>query len=283
MSDNPLSKYFRKPAMYVTLPTNGIFNPEIDKTILDEVPVMPMTALDEIALRNPDALLNGEALISVIKSCVPSIPDPRKLCNIDAESLFLAIQYASTGKDMEYTHTCSECQSVTDYKVDLNLLMNRFPEITEIPIVEYEDVKIYISPATVESMTRLSLMDIEQQKIVNDIRNTVSEDPEDVEEDLELTKRFYASYIKLAKHNVDLLAETIFKIETPEGVVTDKTHILEFINNIPAKTIDEINEIAVKMSKKPENANKFSFTCPECEHVDEVEVEVNPVNFSIAG
>ena len=33
---NPLSKYFRKPSIYVQIPTGGRFNPEIDKTILDK-------------------------------------------------------------------------------------------------------------------------------------------------------------------------------------------------------------------------------------------------------
>ena len=60
-------KYFRKPAIYVSLPTKGNFNPEIEQTIIDEVGVLPMTAIDEISLRNPDALLNGEAMISVIE------------------------------------------------------------------------------------------------------------------------------------------------------------------------------------------------------------------------
>ena len=70
MTENPLLKYFRKPAIYVSLPTKGNFNPEIEQTIIDEVGVLPMTAIDEIALRNPDALLNGEAMISLMKSCV---------------------------------------------------------------------------------------------------------------------------------------------------------------------------------------------------------------------
>jgi len=43
---NPLSKYFRKPTIYVQIPTGGRFNPEIPKTILDEIPIMPMTAID---------------------------------------------------------------------------------------------------------------------------------------------------------------------------------------------------------------------------------------------
>ena len=114
MNDNPLAKYFRKPAIYVQIPTGGKFNPEIEKTILDEIAILPMTAIDEISMQNPDELLNGEALINLITSCVPSIPDPRNLCNIDAEVLYLAIKYATYGKDVEHTHTCSECSEQAD-------------------------------------------------------------------------------------------------------------------------------------------------------------------------
>ena len=67
MNDNPLAKYFRKPTIYVQIPTGGKFNPEIPKTVLDEVGILPMTAIDEISMQNPDELLNGEALINLIK------------------------------------------------------------------------------------------------------------------------------------------------------------------------------------------------------------------------
>ena len=63
MEENPLLKYFRKPrTVYVRLPTKGVtLTPEIEQTIIDEMGVLPMTAIDEISLRNPDALLNGVA------------------------------------------------------------------------------------------------------------------------------------------------------------------------------------------------------------------------------
>lgn len=75
MSDksNPLAGYFRKPELYVQIPTAGAFNPEIEKTVLDEIGILPMTAIDEISMTNPDALLNGEAFVELIKSCVPTI------------------------------------------------------------------------------------------------------------------------------------------------------------------------------------------------------------------
>jgi len=32
-NENPLSKYFRKPGIYVQIPTGGKFNPEIEKSL----------------------------------------------------------------------------------------------------------------------------------------------------------------------------------------------------------------------------------------------------------
>ena len=146
MTENPLSKYFRKPAIYVSLPSKGNFNPEIDQTMIDEVGVLPMTAIDEIGMRSPDALLNGEAMISLIKSCVPSIPNVRNLCNIDVEALYLAIQYATYGKDITHTHTCSKCGTKSDFNIDINFLLNKFPEIDKVEPILYEDLVIHLRP-----------------------------------------------------------------------------------------------------------------------------------------
>ena len=71
-SNNPLTQYFRQPAIYVKLPSNGNFYPEssIDLAVNGEYPVLPMTAIDEITYRTPDALFNGQAVVSVIQSCL---------------------------------------------------------------------------------------------------------------------------------------------------------------------------------------------------------------------
>ena len=76
-SNNPLRQYFRQPAIYVRLPSAGQFYPPGALTIPanGEIPVLPMTAIDEITYRTPDALFNGSAVVSVIQSCVPSIKD----------------------------------------------------------------------------------------------------------------------------------------------------------------------------------------------------------------
>jgi hypothetical protein len=273
---NPLSKYFRKPTIYVQIPTGGRFNPEIDKTILDEIPIMPMTAIDEISMQNPDELLNGEALISVIKSCVPSIPEPRDLCSIDADLLFLAIKYATYGKTITHLHTCSECKEQAEYNIDINNILEKFPEISEVEPVEYEDLKIFVHPPKMESMTRLALIDVEQQRILQSIQAV----GEDNITEIELAQQFAISFRKVSKQNVDLLINAINRIETPDEVITDEDNIIEFMNNVPAMVIKEVNDRVQLVSKKPEDLTTFEFVCEACNHKDKINFELNPVNFS---
>ena len=75
METNPLKQYFRQPSIYIQLPSGGRFYQEgsLEPTANNEYPVLPMTTLDEITYRTPDALFNGNAVNSVIESCIPNI------------------------------------------------------------------------------------------------------------------------------------------------------------------------------------------------------------------
>ncbi len=276
---NPLFKYFRKPTIYVQIPTGGRFNPEIDKTILDEIPIMPMTAIDEISMSNPDELLNGEALVNLITSCIPTIPEPRNLCNIDADFLYLAIKHATYGKNIEHTHTCSNCEEQADYNIDINSILDKFPEIHEVEPVEYKDLKIYVHPPKMESMTRMALIEVEQTRILEAISDTGDESITEIE----LAKQFALSFRKVSKQNVNLLIEAIDRIETLDEVVTDKDTILEFMDNCETKVITRINDQITKVNNRPKDLTTFEFTCDACDNKEKVKFELNPVNFSSAG
>mgnify|MGYP001086955874 FL=1 len=276
--ENPLIKYFRKPKIYVTLPTGGKFNPELKTTLLDEVGVSAMSAIDEISLRNPEALLNGEAIKSVIESCVPTVGDPMKLCNIDIEALFLAIQYATYGNDLTHEHTCENCKEIAEYKIDVNEILNRFPDVEIIDPILFEDVNIHIRPPTLENVTRMALIDLEQKKIVQNLQKV-----DDATPDMEIASKFYTSFKKIATFNVDMLANAISRIESPDAIVEDTQMISEFLQNIPTTVVQQLNTAIEKIVKKPEEINKMQFKCESCESVDEVYLEINPINFLEAG
>ena len=285
-NENPLSKYFRKPGIYVQIPTGGRFNPEIEKTVLDELPILPMTAIDEISMQNPDELLNGEALINIIRSCVPTIPNPRNLCNVDAELIFLAIKYATYGKDVEHTHTCSNCKEQADYNIDMNHILEKFPDIDEIPAIEHEDLKIFVTPPKLDSLTRLALMEVEQARILSAMTKEQEKELDDEGGDakeMEMARQFAISFRKVSKQNVDMLVSAIDRIETPDTVVTDPVAITEFMDNVPAEIVRKVNETVNSVVPNLSDISTFEFTCEACDSKETVTFDLNPVNFSSAG
>ena len=80
MSDNPLLQHMRQETVFVKLPSKGNFYKNKPNLTDDgEVGVMSMTSADEIAMKIPDALFNGESTYRVLKSCclLYTSPSPR--------------------------------------------------------------------------------------------------------------------------------------------------------------------------------------------------------------
>jgi hypothetical protein len=100
---NPLKQYFRRPAVYIKLPSNNKFYKDgvIENTPNGELPVYPMTAIDEITMKTPDALFNGVAMTELIKSCVPNIKDPWAINNVDFDAILIGIKIADGKNEME--------------------------------------------------------------------------------------------------------------------------------------------------------------------------------------
>jgi hypothetical protein len=91
--NNPLKSFFRKPGIWIKLPSQGNYytTKPADLNDMGEIPVYPMTAKDELMLKNADALLNGTAITGLIKSCAPSIVDPENMPAVDLDTLLVAI------------------------------------------------------------------------------------------------------------------------------------------------------------------------------------------------
>jgi hypothetical protein len=221
---NPLSKYFRTPGLHVKLPSKGMFTDDTDVTITNDVPVYPMGAAEEIYLKNPDGLLNGFSIETIIKNCVPSIKNPRKLPVQDVDVLLLAIKHATFGDNMEINATCPKC--ATEQAQNLSIL-GIIETITymesEYTVRLNDDLVVYLKPYCFETNTKLSLATFEEIKIQQSLNND-----DELETKLKVINE---SFIKMTGINLDLMAETIIKIVTPEGEIINKDHIKEFILN----------------------------------------------------
>jgi hypothetical protein len=234
---NPLKRYYRQPQISIRLPSGEKYYAEsvVQKTTTGEHPVLPMTAMDELSFRTPDSMMNGQASVDVIKSCIPTIQDPWQLVNHDIDTVLIAIRIASYGETMEITAGVPGTNETQTHVVNLPQMLEtiRQEKITDRCVLQ-DGLTLHITPLTYKQITDAQLKTFEQQRIYAQVaQSNLSAE--------EKTKRFTESFRVLSDLNVSLLINNIERIQLPTGeTVTDKTAILDFIKNADARTIKEL-------------------------------------------
>ncbi len=234
---NPLTKYYRQPAIYIKLPSGGkyyakdVFTP----TETGEIPILPMTVKDELAFKTPDALINGQSTVDVIKSCVPNFLDPWRMVNYDTDAVLLAIRIATYGETMDVKYRVPVTNDEQSHTINLPALLE---DIGKAEIVDETttstNFKIQIEPLTYKTLTKIQIARFEQQKMYGTIDNSQMSDEAK-------QTAFAKSFETLNMVNFSLLVDSIKSITTPEGnTVVDRAQIIEFCNNADAKTVTEI-------------------------------------------
>ena len=164
---NPLSQYFRQPSIYIKLPSRGQNYPAgtLNMPANGELPVYPMTAIDEITYRTPDALFNGQATVNVIQSCVPNIRDAWAVPSIDLDTILIAIRIASYGHNMDFDSTCPHCRAEHTYTMDLRAMMDsvRCPDYDQ--PYETAGLKILFRPQAYYDVNRTNKTSFELTKM----------------------------------------------------------------------------------------------------------------------
>jgi hypothetical protein len=257
---NPLKQFFRQPAIYLRLPSNGDFWPDgtVDIPHNRELPVYPMTALDEITYRTPDALFNGQAVITVIQSCVPNIRNAWAIPSTDLNSILIAIRIASYGHDMEIASTCPACNTESDYNVDLRNLLDQVKSSDFKKPIKYSDLEIQFCPMSDQDQTTVNLQNFEQQKQIQQIQESSLPDQEKI---AQLNK----AIAQITKLTVDALKHSISSIRTPSTLVTEPEFIHEFLINCDRKLFMQIKEYIIDLRQSTE-IPPMTIKCDSCQH-----------------
>jgi len=242
--ENPLQKYYRQPAIYITLPSGGKYYDAntYQSTATGEIPVLPMTAKDELAFKTPDAMISGQATVDVIKSCVPNILDPWQLVNYDIDIVLLAMRIASYGENMEITAVVPVINESVTHSVNLPALLET---VRGVMIVEEATTKqgfrMLFKPLTYKEITSNQITAFEQQKMFATVNASQLSDEEK-------NKKFAESFKKLTDINFSILLDSIQQITSPDGnSVTDKQQINDFLSNCNASTVIEIQDELAKI------------------------------------
>lgn len=223
---NPLKQFFRQPKVYVTLPSQGNFYPEGSLNMPEngELPVFAMTAKDELTFKTPDALLNGQATVEVIKSCVPNILNPWVMPSIDLDAILIAIRIATYGESMEITTKTPGTGEEKDFTVDLRQLLNKLVTPNFDNIIKMKDMTVEIRPMSYKEFTDSSLKTFEEQRIFQLVNDESIPDTEKL-------AKFNQSFTKLTDLTLSTISQSIVKISIGDTEVSNPIHIKEFIDN----------------------------------------------------
>jgi hypothetical protein len=234
---NPLASLMRQPKVYIKLPSNGKYwaDGSIEFTETGEFPVYSMTARDELLLKTPDALMNGQAIVDVIQSCIPNIKNAWEMPNIDTDAILIAIRLSTYGESMDTTFKIGE-EEMT-YSVDLRTLLDSIYESAywDEKIDIGTEMAIYVKPINYTAASKTSIQNFETQKLISLVTDSTLSEEEKI-------NTFKTSFKKLTDISIGIIENSVYKIESVAGTTEDPEHIREFMNNCDKTVFDAVKE-----------------------------------------
>lgn len=282
-NQNPLSAYFRAPKTYTGIPSGGKFyGPEV-LTIPEsgEFAIYPMTTKDELQLKNPDALLNGEAVANLIKSCVPEIKDPKSMFSADVDALLIAIRGASGGDLVEVQAECPLCNTTTSVNVSVEESLAKMQTLEDEYTIDISNgLKITAMPFSYANTIKAGVASFQSTRSMQSIS--------ELTDDMERLSAFNDSFVRLADLNFELLVDSIRSVtymnaEGENQTIVDKAIIREFLENTENTTGKEIEDFINDVNGKGvKNEVQVMCTNEECNNATEgfnAPINFDPVNF----
>jgi hypothetical protein len=241
---NPLNKYFRQATVYIKLPS-GLQYPAnvIESSKTGELAIQPMTAMDEIKFKTPDALMNGQGVVDVIQSCIPQIKDAWQIVSYDIDAVFLGIRIATYGETMDVTYTLPSTTEQRSHTINLPAFLEDINNQKIEHSFKINELTFHVAPLTYRDMNLVSLETFQQQRIYAGLRNSTITDEEKV-------KTFDESFKKMTDLTSEILLKNIKKIDTGTEIVINPVHISEFLQNADAKLMSQLQEQLAKLRQQ---------------------------------
>ena len=232
---------------------------------------MPMTAVDEIAYRTPDALFNGSALTTVIQSCCPGVKDAWQAPGIDITAMLIAIRLASYGTDVEVASTCPACGNNGDFTMDLQDAIGQLKVPNYDQAVSHGDLAVYFRPVSFQIQNDINTRQFEQQRTIMQVRESDLPDEEK-------TRLYNQALATITTITMDVVAANIAAIKTPQALVTEPEFIRDFIRNCDRKIFTQIRDHAIQL-REASDLPPLTVKCTACEHEYQQPIVLDATNF----
>lgn len=273
MNSNPLSQYFRQPAIYIRLPSNGKFYPQgtLDMPPNGELPVLPMTTMDEITYRTPDALFNGTAVATVIQSCLPNIKNAWAIPAMDIDTILVAVRIATYGHEMDVETQCPACTEESNFGLDLRRILDRIEPPDYNQTMKQGDLEVFFRPMSYQDLNDSNLAQFEEQKAMQILQDQNIDDTLKAKQMGDVLK-------KITEVTLKALAQSIAAVRTPNTQVTDPVHIQEWLSNCDRNTFGKIRDHIITTKQKGE-IPPLDLECSSCHHKYQQTFTMNMTNF----
>ena len=236
---NPLMSIMRQPKVYITLPSGGKYWREgsLNPSVNGEYPVYSMTARDEILLKTPDALMNGQGMVDVIQSCMPNVLSAWGAPQLDLDVILVAIRMATYGETMSLTINHPSMDSEMEYQVNLREILGQLQANTkwEDRLEIRPDLVLFLKPIDYQTQTATQISEFESTRLMNIIRD------QDLDEETKLTA-FKETFENLSKKSLSLITNAVYKVESTAGSTEDPEHIAEFMSQCDAEIFDAVKK-----------------------------------------
>ena len=258
------------------MPSKGkYYKSGLDLSIDGELGVMPMTAVDEIKLKSPDALFNGEAIFELFKSCAPDIKNPEEIPACDVDLIMMAIKVATHGEQLEVSSKCPSCQHQGEFTVNLTNLIASSKPVDDKNVVEINGAKVFVRPFSLKSQIKGNIQKFHQVRMQLLLNQEMNENQK--------AELFNEALLQASAISVQVLADNILEVkidaENDETIsVTDNAHIFEWVQNMDSKTYEKVIS-RIKALSDPKINKQVSLTCQECSKEYSTVLELDPVSF----
>jgi hypothetical protein len=273
MNSNPLSQYFRKPALNVSLPSAGRFYPEnaIDLIEGNQYPVLPLTRQDEMVFMTATTQNNGSPVVSIIESCVPNIKDAWKMPAVDIDKLLVAIKIAAHGTKLDIVSVCPNCEQENQSAVDLQMAVELIESPNYDEPLRIDDLEIYFQPVSYRQLNDNNLSQFDEESLIT----MLTDDSVDEQVKSDKIAELLSTIRKMA---TTVLSQNIQYVQTPSGRVDEQEYIREWLSNCDSKIYMQLQGQVIK-NKELAELKPADITCASCatqyQHVYNLDISNN--------
>ena len=279
-AENPLSRWMRQPEIYIKLPSQGYFseNNDYELSVDNELGIAPMTTSDDILLKSPEGLLNGESMATVIQSCAPGIKNVKKLPAPDIDAILIGIRLVTYGDEMTFEVQCPECQTTNNYSTSLRYALENISLLEpSYPIKLNNELTVFIRPFYYEDSVKEALQRYHEAQALTLLAEADLED-------LEKTKKYTESITKIADLMTQLCASCVIKIIDPNNNEIEATRedVFQWVKNLSKQDAQKITDKVTEINNTGVN-KEVEIICnnEKCKHEWKSQISFDPSYFFV--